>query len=67
MVYMLFVGYLITIDYDYLGEWKSTALIPATNEEKDTASTNCFIVAGVYAAFSIISVIAIGYYKIRGK
>lgn len=51
----------------YLGEWKSTGLIPATADEKDTASTNCFIVAGVYGAFSVISIIAIGYFKIRGK
>jgi hypothetical protein len=49
----------------YLGEWKATGLIPASDGEKKDSAMNCYIVAGVYGAFTLISAGALFYHRGR--
>jgi hypothetical protein len=51
----------------YIGEWKSTGQIPATEEEKSTASGNCYTVAAIYSAFFVTSVGSLVYYRAKRR
>lgn len=51
----------------FLGEWKSTGLIPATDAEKKDGANNCYTVAGIYGGLCIISAAGIVWNRGRGK
>lgn len=50
----------------YLGEWKEeTGQAIATSEEKREHAHTCFVVAGIYAAFFVVSVAALCVFRAR--
>mmetsp|Transcript_22644 Transcript_22644/g.57974 ORF Transcript_22644/g.57974 Transcript_22644/m.57974 type:complete len:86 (-) Transcript_22644:55-312(-) len=66
-VFMAAIAYLISIQYPYLGEWHEHVEDPSElGPMAVTSSKQCYTVAGVYAAFMVISIIAYCYHSRRG-
>uniref|UniRef100_A0A061SED9 Uncharacterized protein n=1 Tax=Tetraselmis sp. GSL018 TaxID=582737 RepID=A0A061SED9_9CHLO len=66
LIFMSAIGFLISIQYPYVGEWHPEEIeFEKLGDVAKKSSGQCYAVAGVYGAFMVLSMVSYCYHSYR--